>query len=252
MKKLLLLLCILLSSWEIVNAQDIETIQNEQNPFSEARFTYFKETIVLFNEYLDTKNGSFNTTNFRILKPIGNRAWTIRFDAPLISTNSNTINKSGIGDLSFATSFIPYLTKKSGIATRLKIASNSANNPNFGSGKWVISPAVFYGTYIDSNKKLLLISDLEYQFSVAGSKNRADIRTTVLESTLTYSFAKNWISSNLSFRYSETRQGFQNSTFLEFGRKFTPNSLFYIHPSLGFGNQKSYNYGIELGVVILY
>ena len=163
----------------------------------------------MFNEYLETKNGSFNTTNFRILKPLGNRAWTIRFDAPLISTNSNTINKSGLGDLSLATSFIPYLTKKSGIATRLKIASNSANNPNFGSGKWVISPAIFYGTYIDTNKKLLLISDLEYQFSVAGSKNRADIRTTVIESTLIYSFAKTGSVQTLLFVTTRLDKGFR-------------------------------------------
>ena len=209
MRKLLLLLCIILSHWGIVNAQDKKTIRSEQNPFSEARFTYFKETIVLFNEYLETKNGSFNTTNFRILKPLGNRAWTIRFDAPLISTNSNTINKSGLGDLSLATSFIPYLTKKSGIATRLKIASNSANNPNFGSGKWVISPAIFYGTYIDTNKKLLLISDLEYQFSVAGSKNRADIRTTVIESTLIYFLPKTGSVQTLLFVTTRLDKGFR-------------------------------------------
>ena len=209
MRKLLLLLCFILSHWGIVNAQDKKTIRSEQNPFSEARFTYFKETIVLFNEYLETKNGSFNTTNFRILKPIGNRAWTIRFDAPLISTNSNTINKSGLGDLSLATSFIPYLTKKSGIATRLKIASNSANNPNFGSGKWVISTAILYGTYIDTNKKLLLISDLEYQFSVAGSKNRADIRTTVIESTLIYFLPKTGSVQTLLFVTTRLDKGFR-------------------------------------------
>ena len=209
MRKLLLLLCFILSHWEIINAQDKKTIRSEQNPFSEARFTYFKETIVLFNEYLETKNGSFNTTNFRILKPLGNRAWTIRFDAPLISTNSNTINKSGLGDLSLATSFIPYLTKTSGIATRLKIASNSANNPNFGSGKWVISPAIFYGTYIDTNKKLLLISDLEYQFSVAGSKNRADIRTTVIESTLIYFLPKTGSVQTLLFVTTRLDKGFR-------------------------------------------
>lgn len=252
MRKLLILLLFIISPVVLINAQDKKTIRSEKNPFSEARFTYFKEVIVLFNEYLDTKSGSYNTTNFRILKPIGSRAWTIRFDAPLVSTNSSSINKSGLGDISIGSSFIPYLTKKSGIATRLKMTSNSASNPSFGSGKWIISPAVFYGTYIDKNKKLLLISDLEYQFSFAGSKNRADIRTTVLESTLIYSFAKNWISSNIAFRYNETRQGFQNSTSIEFGRKFTPNSLFYIHPSVAFGDQKSYNYGIELGVVILY
>lgn len=251
MRKLLFLLSFILPPVVLI-AQEKKTIRSEQNPFSEARFTYFKESLVLFNEYLDTKNGTYNTTNLRVLKPIGNRAWTIRFDAPLISTNSNTINKTGLGDISIGTSFIPYLTNKSGIASRIRVTSNSANNPKFGSGKWIISPAIFYGIYIGANKKMLLISDLEYQYSFAGSKNRADIRTTVFESTLTYSFAKNWISSNVAFRYNETRQGFQNSTFVEFGRKLTPDSLFYIHPSLAFGNQKAYNYGIEFGVVILY
>lgn len=252
MRKLLLLLCFIIAPYGIIKGQDKKNIRKEKNPFSEPRFTYFKETILLFNEYLDTKNGSYNTTNFRILKPVGNRAWTIRLDVPLISTNSNSINKTGLGDLSLATSFIPYLTKKTGVATRLKINSNSANNPSFGSGKWIVSPAVFYGMYIDTNNKFLLISDFEYQFSVAGSDNRAAIRTTVLESTLVYSFLKNWISSNIAFRYNETSQGFQNSAFVEFGRKLTPDSLFYIHPGLAFGGQKSFNYGIELGVVILY
>jgi hypothetical protein len=28
--------------------------------------------------------------------------------------------------------------------------------------------------------------------------------------------------------------------------------MFYIHPSIGYGGKKSYNYGAELGVVILF
>ena len=50
MRKLLLLLCIILSHWGIINAQDKKKKQSEQSTVSEARFTYLKETIVLFNE----------------------------------------------------------------------------------------------------------------------------------------------------------------------------------------------------------
>lgn len=252
MNKLLILLFFLILSLPSLQAQEKKEIREGKNPFSEARFSYFKETIILLNEYLDTKNGSFNTTNFRILKPIGNRAWTVRFDAPLISTNAISINKSGLGDLSLSTSFIPLLTKKAGVATRLKLTTNSASDPNFGQGKWIIAPAIFYGRFVDKNKKLLIISDVEYQYSFAGSESRLDVRTAVFENTFIYSFSKNWLSTNVSFRYNDVRNGFQNSTFLEFGRKLTPDSLCYIHPSLAFGDQKTYNYGFELGMVILF
>jgi len=64
--------------------------------------------------------------------------------------------------------------------------------------------------------------------------------------------SKKLVSTNVAFRYNQISNGFQNSTFIEFGRKLTPDSLFYIHPSCGFGGKKSYNYGIELGMLILY
>jgi hypothetical protein len=224
----------------------------EVNAFSEARFNYFKQTTIIFNEYLDTKSGSFNTTNFRLSTPIGNQAWNLRFDVPLISTNTTTVNKTGLGDLSFASSYIFFINKKRGMATRLKVTSNSSNNPAFGSGKWILSPALFWGTYIDKNKKLLLLSDAEYQFSVAGSNNRSDISTAIIENTLIYSFSKNWIGTNVAFRYNTIKEGFQNTVFFEFGRKFTSDSMFYIHPSIAFGSEKSYNYGLELGLVILF
>ncbi|MEM0575704.1 hypothetical protein [Flavobacterium polysaccharolyticum] len=50
MRKLLVLLCFILSHWGIVNTQDEITIRSEQKPFSEPRFTYFRETTVSFNE----------------------------------------------------------------------------------------------------------------------------------------------------------------------------------------------------------
>jgi hypothetical protein len=63
---------------------------------------------------------------------------------------------------------------------------------------------------------------------------------------------KNWFGINTALRYNHTIEGFQNSAFIEFGRKFTPDSMFYIHPSIGYGGAKSYNYGYELGVLILF
>ncbi len=39
--------------------------ENQSNPFKAGRVNYFKHTIIFFNEYLDTENGSCNTTNVR-------------------------------------------------------------------------------------------------------------------------------------------------------------------------------------------
>ncbi|TRX41393.1 lipid A phosphoethanolamine transferase [Flavobacterium restrictum] len=242
-----LVICIL-----IVFSTKAQDIKDQENPLSEARFNYFKETILVFNEYLDTDNGSFNTTNLRVLHPIGNRSWNLRTDIPLISTNTAAVNKSGIGDVAVAISYIPYLSAKNGFAIRTKITSNSASDSNFGSGKWVLSTALVYGHYLSNDKKLLWMATVENQSSFAGSSTRSTINTSVFENTLLYSFGKNWVGTNMALRYNATSKGFPNSTFIEYGRKFTPNSMFYIHPSLGFGYQKAYNSGMELGLVILY
>jgi hypothetical protein len=241
----------LLSFLIICTLQAQDTIQHN-NPLGEARFNYFKETILIFNEYLDTDSGSFNTTNLRFLHPVGNRAWNFRVDIPLISTNTTSANKTGLGDIALGVSYIPFLNHKKGIAIRAKITSNSASDPNFGSGKWVFTPTFFLGNYLGKEKKYLLLSSLENQMSFAGSSTRNKVNTTVLENTLLYFFGKNWFGTNVAFRYNATVEGFQNSSFIEYGRKITPDSMFYIHPSVAFGGAKSYNYGMELGVLILF
>ena len=231
-------------------SQDINA--NSQNIYNEARYHYYLKTILLFNEYLDTETGSFNTTELRFLHPIANKAWNLRVDLPLISTNTSSINKTGIGDIGFGISYIPYLKHENGgIAFRARVISNSAVDPALGSGKWVVAPAVFYGKYIILNK-LLWISSIENQSSFAGSNNRSNINLTSFENYFMYILGKNWIAADVAFRYNATNKGYPNNTFIEFGRKITKNDMAYIHPSLGFGGHKTYNYGIEVGMLILF
>jgi len=47
-------------------------------------------------------------------------------------------------------------------------------------------------------------------------------------------------------------QGYPNNAFVEFGRKNTQNDMAYIHPSVDFGSHKTYNHGIEVGMLILF
>lgn len=230
-------------------AQD--TLASDKNPYTEARFHYYLKTILLFNEYLDTDSGSFNTTQLRFLHPIANKAWNLRVDLPLISTNTSSINKTGIGDIAVGVSYIPYLKHRKGVAFRARIISNSAADPALGSGKWVFVSGIFYGAYI-KEKKLLWIASLENQISFAGSHNRNDINTTAFENYFMYILGKNWVAADAAFRYNATNKGYPNNAFIEFGRKITPNDMAYIHPSIGFGNHKSYNYGLEVGMLILF
>jgi hypothetical protein len=249
MKKLYFVLVFVFIALVSVNAQD--AIKND-NPLTEVRFNLFKHSMTLFNEYLDTDNGSFNTTNLRVLYPIGNRYWLLRVDVPLISANTTSINKSGLGDIAVAASYVPYVRNKTGIAIRAKITSNSAIDPNFGSGKWVFTPTLIMGNYLGNQKKYLWMTSAENQISFAGDSNRNKVNTSVFENTLLYFFGKNWFGVNTALRYNHTLDGFQNTAFIEYGRKFTDNDMFYIHPSVGYGGAKAYNYGAELGVVILF
>ncbi|TPG44022.1 lipid A phosphoethanolamine transferase [Flavobacterium pectinovorum] len=248
MKKLQLFFWIFFLFTLSIKAQDTA---ETNSPFSEARYNYFLKTILLFNEYLDTDTGSFNTTQLRILHPIGNKAWNLRLDVPLISTNTSSINKTGFGDVGVGVSYIPFFKKNKGVAFRARVVSNSAVDPSLGSGKWVFIPTVFYGKYF-KGKQFLWISSLEYQTSFAGSSNRNDISVTAFENVVLWFFGKNWIATDAAFRYNSRLDGFQNNAFLEFGRKITPVNLVYIHPSVAFGGEKTYNYGLEAGVLILF
>ena len=171
-----------------VNAQD--TIKHS-NPLTEVRFNFFKHSVVLFNEYLDTDNGSFNTTNLRVLYPIGKKTFLLRVDVPLISANTSAINKSGLGDIAVAASYIPNVKNKTGIAIRAKVTSNSAIDSNFGSGKWVFTPTFIMGNYLGNHKKYLWLTLLENQMSFAGDSNRNKVNTSVIDNTVNYFLGKN-------------------------------------------------------------
>ena len=248
MNKLHFYLLAFLIPYSII-AQD--TSELKTNPYTEARYHYYLKTILLFNEYLDTHSGSYNTTELRFLHPIANKAWNLRVDLPLISTNTSSINKTGIGDIGVGISYIPYLNKNKGLAFRVRVISNSAVDPALGTGKWVLAPAIFYGAYI-KEKKILWIASLENQASFAGSDNRQNVNTTTFENYFMYLLGKNWIAADVAFRYNATAKSYPNNAFIEFGRKITKNDMAYLHPSIGFGGHKSYNYGIEAGMLILF
>ncbi|MNE04276.1 hypothetical protein D3C87_893380 [compost metagenome] len=250
MKKQLLYFSIFFLVTLLASAQD-EDIDRSNSPFAEPRYHYFLQTILLYNEYLDTKNGSYNTTNLRVLQPIGNKAWNLRFDLPLISTNSNSINQTGLGDVGAGLSFIPYFKKTSGIGLRTRVISNSAADPSFGTGKWVVIPAGIFAKYFHQ-KKFLWLATVEHSQSFAGSSNRSDVSVTLLENNLLWFFGKNWIATDIGFRYNYVLDGFQNNAFMEFGRKITPTNLVYVHPSVAFGGEKSYNFGMEVGLLVLF
>lgn len=67
-----------------------------------------------------------------------------------------------------------------------------------------------------------------------------------------YIIERNWIAIDVAFRYNNINEGYPNNAFIEFGRKITQNDMAYIHPSVGFGNHKTYNHGIEVGMLILF
>lgn len=254
----LFLLVMLLLSFNS-KAQDTEStkksitqLKDEKNPLIFARVNFYKNTALIYNEYLDTDSGSFNTTDFRFTHPLKNRSWNLRADLPLVSGNTSNINKTAVGDVSFSIAHIPFLTNRRGVSLRARVTSNSCNNPDFGTGKWVFTPTIFYGQFLDKKGAILWTTYLENKFSFAGDSNRATINALAFDNTVTYSFAKCWVSAEINAGYNHVSERNTNSLALEFGTKFTADTMLYIHPSAGIGSERSYNYGLEFGLVVLY
>ena len=249
MNRICVFLVLLLLFHKVLIAQESDTLKRV---FDAPKYNFFNRTILVFNEYLDTDSGSYNTTDIRLLLPVGNKAWNLRLDAPIVSTNSSDNNKTGLGDLAASIAYIPVLNNHNGLCVRAKVVGNTATNSAFGSGKWIFVPTLFYGHFFDDNKKWLLISLLEYQVSFAGDTNRNDVTTTIFENTLYFNFSKNWLAADVAFRYNATIEGFQNNAYLELGRKLSKFNWVYIHPSVGFGKNRSYNAGIEVGILAFF
>ena len=93
---------------------------------------------------------------------------------------------------------------------------------------------------------------LENKFSFAGDSSRANINALTFDNTITYSFSKSWVSTELTIGYNAISERNPNSVALEYGTKFTPDTMLYFHPSIGIGSERGYNYGLEFGLVVLY
>lgn len=90
--------------WTIpMNAQEIIS----RSFLTEPRFNFFRKTVLIYNEYLNSNGSTYNTTNLRILHPFGNKALNFRFDLPIISTNSPELSgQTGLGDIDLSIAYI--------------------------------------------------------------------------------------------------------------------------------------------------
>lgn len=214
MSRLCDFLVAILLFYNVLMAQESDTLKKV---FDAPKYNFFSRAIVVFNEYLDTDSGFYNTTDIKFLLPVGNKAWNLRLDVPIVSTNITGENKTGLGDLAASMAYLPVLTDHNGLCVRARLIGNTASNPAFGSGKWIFIPTLFYGHFFDDAKKWLLISILEYQVSFAGDKTRNNISTTIFENVLYFNFGKNWAAADVAFRHNAATDKFHNNAYLEFG-----------------------------------
>ena len=244
----LFLIIFLFFPYFLKSQDDLNEKINEDSAVIKTKYNYFHNTFIFFNEYLDTPNGSFNTTEARVEFPVFNKAWDMRFEVPLVSAENSTKNKTGLGDISAVLTYLPFFVKdKHAIFVRTKITSNSASDKNFGYGKWIIRPAIFYQKPFGKNNQFLWISSIEYRRSVFGQKNRDKVERLSFENLIQYSFSKYWVSANFNLYRNIFLSHFENTAFTEFGVNLSKFSL-YVHPSIGLGNHQFYNYGLEFGI----
>lgn len=139
--------------------------------------------IELFNEYQTSTGGDVvNVTTMRGIMAIGKR-FTTRIDIPYIvlPRTATTEAASGLGDVSARLLGYKILqSRRSAMLASVEVSFPTAQSPQLGFGRNVITPVVAYSLYMPNRKAVLALTYQEY-FSFGGDESRAHIRWTRMQ-----------------------------------------------------------------------
>jgi hypothetical protein len=116
-----------------------------------------------------------------------------------------------------------------------------------------VSPLVTYAIFL--NKNMIFAPTYQHNFSVAGEDNRKDVNETVLDFYFVYTAddKQSWITVDPALGIDwEGDEDTPFSVEVQFGRRLGTlwGGAFngYIQPGVGIGNDRPYDWNIEIGI----
>ena len=184
----------------------------------------------LREEYYNLKTGtSINRIIYRSDKAIWKTAklapkgLTLRWDFPVVTANTPSRTKTGLGDLYFQGLFFPRLRKTFILAAGTAFVFPTATDDLLGNGKWQFAPLVV-PIWLFPKQKGYFLTKVQDFISFAGGDDRPDIHFLLITPTMLWRISgRSWIlfdTEALTDWKKGNRTNFKSG--LQLGRMFTP------------------------------
>jgi hypothetical protein len=202
-------------------------------------------------------DNSFLSYTFEYRVPISSRvASRVRVRSATLtrSTSNGTSTVSGLGDVDARLLYLPVVRSNFALATGLEVAFNTASQPELGSGHTTLGPQVFFAFFNLLGAGTIFAPAYQYVFSVDGSDTRADVSRSQIDLFLVWLAGnkKHWavFDPQIVFDHESDREfGLIEA---EIGQMMFGATSSYIRPGVGIGEDRPYDWNIELGFKVIW
>ena len=225
----------------------------------------------LLNEYqwLNTDgDGGQNITTLQFSAPFASGKWQFRgkvrgqfLNADLNDDGNDDLDESGIGDTDIRFLTVPYLNPKKRVALAVgaEFFLPTASDDSLGSGAWTASPVIFGAYFNPFGPGSIIVPGYQHKFSVDEEDGRDRVHQGLIDLFMVKTFADNqfWgyvdpqilldYENEKEFMLLEIQGGMMADKY--FGTK---GHSFYMMPSFGVGDDRPYDFSIEVGYKIIW
>ena len=210
-----------------------------------------------FRMYAEAKSSegdnSSETYTFEHRVPIGKVQLRMRnrIVNSTVATPGGPVSISGFGDSDARLLYVPHMKGKFAVATGLEGFFDTASQPAFGSGQTMLGPQVFGVFFGLFGPQTLVAPAYQYVFDIAGegdtSRSLVDIFMLYLAPSKKY-----WAMLNPQFIFDHENNREWSQIDVEVGAMMFGPISNYVRPSVGVGNDRTYNWSLELGLKFIW
>lgn len=214
-------------------------------------------TLSFSNEYRFLPGDEYyDITNVRYTEPFFDGKASSRLTLPLDATNLTGDDEFGLGDIAAKFSWIPYLSRRQAFILSTEIYAPTASEDVLGTGKWVAAPGLTWAYF--ASPEVIIAPAYIQNFSFAGDGDRANVNRGDFDLYVVYKpHAKRWwLTSDLTASYdfeAETApMSWEVALGFNLGKLANGGAINgYIRPGIGIGNDRPYDYNMEVGVSLV-
>jgi hypothetical protein len=216
--------------------------------------TKFLRSVRLTYEYAQTPgDASVNTIALAYVQPFAGQAMNLRFKLPVIATDLSGEQEWGLGDFSVRYNWLAEITPAHAWLLGAELTADTATEDAMGRGKWILSPLATYAMFL--SKSMIFAPTYQHNFSVAGDDARKDVHESVFDFYFVYTAEdkQSWVTVDPTLGVDW--EGDQDTPFtieVQLGRRLGTlwGGAFnaYIQPGAGIGQDRPYDWNIEIGV----